>query len=352
MKSIIFLLFLICVVVALKANLTKTGCKRGLYKPVKTKQFATIDVVVVDLFTTMPRKDVEKSWKAIQDQVMDDFAPLWGVVADIKLLPRGEIPKTFDETTSYHFLIEALPPSTLQLWGSGGANHYFVQPSPNESDGPQPNLFDSRIPLVPYGTPVVITPYGSYDACVADSSSLQCYGLTAGIYFEQCNGCRYVDELAIAAGHETMETLGDPFAGFCEAGAHQLLTPGATDTWMWVREVVDPVEFCCSNTYFKNGVRVTNFVTPDYFNAYADSQTCLDFLGNIEQPLTPNCGLQGGFHVAENCFEQVIKVSNNPGECFIASLVPVYGSCPSLPPPVIQHGKFSNRAKKFLRYKK
>lgn len=79
--------------------------------------------------------------------------------------------------------------------------------------------------------------------------------------------------------HEYLELLGD-FA----AGTWDDMKDGLKDV---AHELCDPVE---GDTYEIDGVPVSNFVYPAYFNPYASSDDKLDHLGKLSAPFTMTAG--------------------------------------------------------------
>lgn len=297
------------------ARSSQGNCTTGLQKSA-TFRSSIVDFLIIDLFSDIvPREDVLRAVDAVKAQVEKDFAPLWGVSARIKVLPRGKIPTVKNNTTVLVYLSDTLQNSSEF---GGIANHYIVLEEPDAFDGHQPQFWIPEVPLVPFGTPVVILPYG-------DGT----YGISVGIDNPIIGLSDAANILSVALSHETLETLADPFAGFNFLGAYQILTPGPKKTLAYFREVCDPVEFnsaITTNFYKRKDRLVANFVTPDYFNVEASSDTCLDFLGNVQKPLTPFGGAQNGYEIKKNGeFNQLIYLSfpDKPKKVIIISN-PIY----------------------------
>ncbi len=300
------------------------SCETGVQKP-KIINSSIVEFVIVDLYSdaTVPRKVVVRALDAVKEQIEKDFAPIWGVGATFKLLPRGKIPKVTSNTRSIVYLFDQVAVSGS--FDGGVADHNIVQPPPNDLDGPQPQFFVAGVPLIPNGTPYIIIPYGD---------SLNNYGLRRALFGTNAStrrpGFRLVDALSTALGHEVMETLADDFTGLNFLGAYQILTPGPTQTFAYLRETGDPVSWGSFNFYTRMGVKVQNFVTPDYFNPYAAPDTCLDFLGNVPAPFTPFGGSQLGY-VINKCgdFDQIELVSQAADPTNVSTLTfPVYSCAP------------------------
>lgn len=293
------------------------NCVVGVQKP-KFQCAAIIDFVVVDLYKQVSRKDVVRAVKAVEEQMKHDYAPKWGVSGRFELLPRGVIPTITDNRKVIVYLADTiLHPDVLF-----SSNHWIVQDAPNVSDGPQPQFFLPQVGLVPFGTPVIIVPLG-------DGT----YGLTEAITSPEGQFLFGLTSIGTALSfflsHESLETLGNTFAGFSFLGAYQILTPGATQTLAYEREVCDAVNWGTFNQYSRKCTVVSNFVLPDYFNPYASPDTCLDFLGNVVKPLTPFGGVQVGYVI--NCtgeFDQIeyFTLPNDP-LTVLSVTAPVYPPC-------------------------
>lgn len=295
----------------------KDSCKVGVQKPKKIES-SIMEFIFVDLMTKVTRKDVERVFRAVKEQIDEDFSPIWGVGAKITLLPRGKIPTITSNRRIIGYLTDSLANSDHF---NAIAEHQIVQAPPNEADGPQPQFFIPEVPLLPIGTPYILIPYGDLS-----------YGLFAGINTPTGQihrpGVSILDMFGMALGHEVMETLGDVFAGLAFLGAYQILNPGRTQTFAYFREVCDPVSWGTFNFYKRRGIQLQNFVTPDYFNPYAASDTCLDFLGNVKAPFTPFGGVQFGY-IINRCgnFEELELVSENTDPTNVqTNTFPVY-SC-------------------------
>lgn len=88
--------------------------------------------------------------------------------------------------------------------------------------------------------------------------------------------------VAATLSHEVLETIADPHVNLWATG------PSGT---LISQEVCDPVE---NGSYEINGVSVSNFVTPNWFDAQAAPGTPMDYLGRVSQPFQMD---QGGYYV-------------------------------------------------------
>lgn len=88
--------------------------------------------------------------------------------------------------------------------------------------------------------------------------------------------------VAATLSHEVLETIADPHVN--------LWATGPSDTLI-SQEVCDPVE---NGSYDIDGVSVSNFVTPNWFDAQAAAGVTMDYLGRVSQPFQMD---QGGYYV-------------------------------------------------------
>lgn len=91
---------------------------------------------------------------------------------------------------------------------------------------------------------------------------------------------------SLAASHECLEMLADPFGNRTVAGAKPV-DGGEFDLSRQVEflvEVCDPCEDP-QYGYFINGILVSDFYTPEFFNPPGTSGARYDFTGNINRPL-------------------------------------------------------------------
>ena len=88
--------------------------------------------------------------------------------------------------------------------------------------------------------------------------------------------------VAATLSHEVLETIADPHVNLWATGPNGTLIS---------QEVCDPVE---NGSYEINGVSVSNFVTPNWFDAQAAPGASMDYLGRVSQPFQMD---QGGYYV-------------------------------------------------------
>jgi hypothetical protein len=88
--------------------------------------------------------------------------------------------------------------------------------------------------------------------------------------------------VAATLSHEVLETIADPNVNLWATG------PAG---WLISREVCDPVE---NASYLVEGVSVSNFVTPAWFDAQAAEGVSVDYLGTVSKPFQMSAG---GYYV-------------------------------------------------------
>lgn len=88
--------------------------------------------------------------------------------------------------------------------------------------------------------------------------------------------------VAATLSHEVLETIADPHVNLWATG------PSGT---LISQEVCDPVE---NGSYEINGVSVSNFVTPNWFDAQAAPGAAMDHLGRVSRPFQMD---RGGYYV-------------------------------------------------------
>lgn len=102
------------------------------------------------------------------------------------------------------------------------------------------------------------------------------------------------DSWPLTASHETMEMLADPFGNHTIAGAPPPQAPAPISGFnrvVYLMEVCDPCEDK-QFAYQVNGVTVSDFITPHYYDPNRGSGVQYSFGGNIKEPHTV---LEGGY---------------------------------------------------------
>jgi len=193
------------------------------------------NVYLVNKSTVVTNTELNKYALAIQKQVQEHFAPAWGISAYVKV-----ITDPFKiEPTSYNGIIYIVDfPDNKDLTGILGYHDYTS-----------------------YGQPI------GYVFAGVDKK----YGL----------------EVSVTLSHEVLEMLGDVFCSWCT-----LVEINKVPTLLAI-EVCDPVEDD-SEAYEIDGVKVSNFVLPDWFEPTSRARH-FDFLKLCKKPLEVR---EGGYIAA------------------------------------------------------
>ncbi len=102
------------------------------------------------------------------------------------------------------------------------------------------------------------------------------------------------DSWPLTAAHETLEMLADPSGNRTVAGAPPPNSPAPVSGFrrvLYLVEVCDPCE-SADFAYESNGVQVSDFITPSYYNSHVKSGVRYSFTGNVKAPHTV---LEGGY---------------------------------------------------------
>jgi hypothetical protein len=103
---------------------------------------------------------------------------------------------------------------------------------------------------------------------------------------EPCSLVRLTDDWSVTASHETLEMLADPWGRHLVAGQSPRRPK---DRVKFLVEVCDP----CSNASYKvNGIAVSDFYTPHFFDPVPSRSVRYSFAGNITKPRQV---LKGGY---------------------------------------------------------
>jgi len=124
------------------------------------------------------------------------------------------------------------------------------------------------------------------------------------------------DDWTLDASHEIVEMLVDPMGSRLESSrAIEISGSGVADTtgeFEYLVEACDPCE-ADAYAYSINGIAVSDFITPNFYDPVATSGTRYSFGGNIPAPRQV---LPGGYisfvDPATNDMEQILLVGNKP----------------------------------------
>jgi hypothetical protein len=193
-----------------------------------------LQVVVTNKSTRVDDADAKKMTEAVAKQVKQDFSPAWAI-------PANSV--TFQPS-------DAASPA-------GGAVLTIV-------DNPdQPGVLGWHTE----GEDATIFGY-VFASPVLDNGG------------EVLSGATYT--VAATLSHEVLETIADPHVNLWATGP---------EGYVVSQEVCDPVE---NGSYDIDGVSVSNFVTPAWFDAQASAGTKLDHLGQVSKPFEI---ASGGYYV-------------------------------------------------------
>jgi hypothetical protein len=206
----------------------------------------TDHIALVSLTGDISTRDLLRAGAAVQKQLTRDFTPLWGLRATLD---------TFDDLASvpsdYHPIVVFGRPEELvgQLEVAIGPEYTARLVDDFERDrlsGLHLNAFTRQ-------------PFALVEAS---------------------------DAWSVTISHEVLEMIADPFGNRLIAAAHPL---DRTQRVKYLLEVCDP---CQAVWYPVNGVPVSDFYTPRYFDPVAVQGGRYSFSGQIEEPLQI---LEGGY---------------------------------------------------------
>lgn len=187
-----------------------------------TTRIESPTISIMNVSTVVSDTDVQKAIVALQIQLDRDFSPVWGVGATLKFLPRST----------------PLP-----------VNHWLITIMDNSDQQGALGYHDLTVNGLP-----VSKIFAKDD---------QKYGLS----------------WSVTLSHELLEMLVDPWISNCSF-AQETNTTGV----LYAFEVADPVEDDSSG-YEINGVKVSNFVYPAWFEGFRQpNSTKFDFRGNTHRP--------------------------------------------------------------------
>ncbi len=189
---------------------------------------ADIKVAVMNQSTVVKDNDAEKVVGILQTQVTRDFAPVWGINADLRFVQSGKKPNAGE----WWLVI-------LDDADQAGALGYH-------------DVTSEGLPLG------------------------KVFARTSMNYKEQWN---------VTASHELLEMLGDPEINLA------VLEESSTGGRLYAYEVCDACE-SDKFGYKINGVAVSDFVFPSWFESFRKAGTQFDFTKSIKKPFQL---LSGGY---------------------------------------------------------
>lgn len=212
---------------------------------------ANIQIAVTNPSTVLTDSQVQAAVSALQTQVHRDFAPPWGIDADLTFVPKGKKPAS----GAWWLVI-------LDNSDQAGALGYH-------------DITDKGLPL----------------GKVFAATDLQ-----------------YGNQWTVTASHELLEMLGDP-----EINLTVFVQSSDTAGKLYAYEVCDACE-ADQFGYKINGTLVSDFVLPSWFeSSRAPKSAQLDFQNKIQKPLQllPG-GYIGVFNVAAGNGWQQITAEHTP----------------------------------------
>jgi hypothetical protein len=96
----------------------------------------------------------------------------------------------------------------------------------------------------------------------------------------------------LTASHEALEMLADPFGNRTLTGAPPPQAPKQIQSLKQVIYLVEVCDPCEAITYSSNGLSVSDFITPNYYDPTAANGVRYSFSGRIHEPHTV---LEGGY---------------------------------------------------------
>ena len=196
-------------------------------------------VAIVSLTREVQLPDLLQVAAAVQKQVTRDFTPLWGIAATVDAFPDLEsVPSDYRHVVLFGDVSE-LPDQLRALLSEHQAKGLLEAIESGEIDGV-------------HLTALTRQPFSLVSA--------------AGTW-------------PLTVSHETLEMLADPYGNRLVAAAHPV---DRTRRVCYLLEVCDP---CLSTYYPVNGLPVSDFYTPHYFDPVRVDSVRYSFTGAIAEPL-------------------------------------------------------------------
>lgn len=206
----------------------------------------TDHVAIVSLTSAISSRSLMQAAAALQKQITRDFTPIWGLPATVDAFEDlASVP------SDYHPVVVFGDPDELM-----GRLEFAIG--------------------------------GEYAAQLIDDFERdRLSGLHLNAFTRQPFALvAATDTWSVTLSHEVLEMIADPFGNRLIAAAHPL-TPGQRVKYLL--EVCDP---CQATWYPVNGVPVSDFYTPRYFDPVAVDRSRYSFTGALEAPLQI---LEGGY---------------------------------------------------------
>jgi hypothetical protein len=206
----------------------------------------TDHVAIVSLTSDIPSRSVLQAAAAVQKQITRDFTPFWGLNATVDAFEDlGSVPSDY---------------RPVVLFGD-----------PDELLGRVEVAIGERVTA----------------ELVDDFERERMSGLHLNAFTRQPFALVAANEAwSVVLSHEVLEMIADPYGNRLVAAAHPV---DPRERVKYLLEICDP---CQAMWYPVNGVPVSDFYTPRYFEPVAVAQTRYSFTGALERPLQI---LEGGY---------------------------------------------------------
>ena len=199
----------------------------------------TEHVAIVSIAREVPTRDVMLVAAAVQKQVTRDFTPLWGIAATVDAFEDlASVPSDYRPVVLFGDLAE-LPGQLEARIGEQQAQAVVEVLENDDISG----IHLSAITRQPFS--------------LASASGAW----------------------TVTVSHETLEMLADPYGNRLVAAVHPL---NKTKRVNYLLEVCDP---CLATYYTVNGLPVSDFYTPRYFDPVGIESVRYSFTGAIGEPL-------------------------------------------------------------------
>jgi hypothetical protein len=196
-------------------------------------------VALVSLTREITTGNLMRVAAAVQKQVTRDFAPLWGLRAVVDAFEElKDVPSDYHPVVLFGDPDELIGRLEFEI-GDVNAARLVEQFEGNRLGGIHLNAF-TRQPF----------------ALIAVS-----------------------DEWSVTASHECLEMLADPFGNRLVAAPHPT---NPDERVRYLLEVCDPCQAIC---YPVNGIQVSDFYTPRYFDPVRNPAAFYSFTGALQRPL-------------------------------------------------------------------
>jgi hypothetical protein len=199
----------------------------------------TDHVALVSLTTDVSSKELMQAAAAVQKQVTRDFTPLWGLRATVDAFEDLE-----DIPSDYHPVVlfadpEELVGSLERAIGTGLTGDLVEQFEGGRLGGIHLNAF-----------------------------TRQPFALVRGS-----------DSWTVTVSHEVLEMVADPYGNRLIAATHP------TDADIRVKYLLEVCDPCLAIWYPVNGIQVSDFFTPRYFDPVHNPAAFYSFTGSLQYPL-------------------------------------------------------------------